>query len=70
MLVIGDPVKGGLYGERPDLRKLDVQSNLAYTVDFRSVYQEILTSHLRVDGADVLGQSFDRVPFIKPIGAA
>jgi len=70
VLVIGDPVKGGLYGERPDLRKLDVQSNLAYTVDFRSVYQEILTSHLRVDGADVLGQSFDRVPFIKPIGAA
>jgi len=64
VLIIGDPVKGGLYGERPDLRKLDVQSNLAYTVDFRSVYQEILSSHLRVDGAEVLGQSFDRVPFI------
>ena len=65
VLLIGDPVKGGLYGERTNLSKLDAQSNLTYTVDFRSVYQEILTSHLRVDGAEVLGASFDRLPFIK-----
>jgi hypothetical protein len=30
------------------------------------VYQEILTSHLGVDGPDVLGASFDRLPFIRP----
>jgi len=64
VLIIGDPVKGGLYGERANLSKLDAQNNLAYTVDFRAVYQEILTTHLKVDGADVLGQSFERLPFI------
>jgi len=29
------------------------------------VYQEILSSHLGVDGKEILGQSFDRVPFVK-----
>src|SRR2546430_15470623 len=38
-----------------------------YTTLFRSsVYEEILTSHLGVDGPDVLGASFDRLPFIRP----
>jgi hypothetical protein len=34
-------------------------------VDFRSVYQEILTSHLGLDGKDVLGSSFDSIPFMR-----
>jgi uncharacterized protein (DUF1501 family) len=65
VLLIGDPVKGGLYGERANLSRLDAQNNLTYTVDFRSVYQEILTAHLGVDGPEVLGQTFERVPFVK-----
>jgi len=65
VMLIGDPVKGGLYGQGPSLSKLDTSQNVAYTVDFRSVYQEILTSHLGVDGQDVLGQSFERIPFIR-----
>ena len=64
-MIIGDPVKGGLYCAAPNLAKLDVAQNVSFSVDFRSVYQEILTSHLGVDGKDILGQSFDRVPFIK-----
>jgi uncharacterized protein (DUF1501 family) len=66
VILIGDPVKGGLYGQGPSLTKLDTSQNVAYTVDFRSVYQEILTSHLGVDGQDVLGQGFERIPFIRP----
>ena len=65
VMLIGDPIKGGLYGEAPNLTRLDTSQNLSYQVDFRSVYQEILTSHLGVDGKDVLGDSFDRLPFIR-----
>src|SRR5712692_5210877 len=65
VILVGDPVKGGLYGETPTLGKLDQLGNLAYGVDFRAVYQEILSSHLGVDGKEILGQSFDHVPFVK-----
>jgi len=65
IMLIGDVVKGGLYGEAPNLGKLDVQNNPSFSVDFRSVYQEILQSHLAVDPRDVLSESFPRVPFVK-----
>jgi uncharacterized protein (DUF1501 family) len=65
VFLIGDGVKGGLYGEMPSLSKLDTGGNLAYKVDFRSVYQEILDTHLAVSAKEVFAQSFDRVPFLK-----
>ncbi|MDQ6691429.1 MAG: DUF1501 domain-containing protein [Candidatus Dormibacteraeota bacterium] len=65
LLLIGSPVKGGLYGEAPRLGDLDATGNLKYSVDFRSVYQEILTNHLGADAAEVLGGRFDSVPFIR-----
>jgi len=34
-------------------------------VDFRSVYQEILSGHLGADAAKILGTNFDKVPFLK-----
>ena len=64
LLLIGDPVKGGLYGAEPSLTKLDDTGNLEHAVDFRSVYQEILSGHLGADAATILGASFDRVPFL------
>jgi uncharacterized protein (DUF1501 family) len=39
LLLIGDPVKGGLYGSAPSLTTLDATGNLKYAVDFRSVYR-------------------------------
>ena len=65
VFLIGDGIKGGLYGETPNLAKLDQLGNLSYAVDFRSVYQEILASHLGVDAKEILGQTYDRVPFVK-----
>ena len=65
VFLIGEGVKGGLYGQGPDLAKLDASQNVSFKVDFRSVYQEILGSHLGVDGAEVLGASFDRIPFLR-----
>ncbi|MBI2325322.1 MAG: DUF1501 domain-containing protein [Chloroflexi bacterium] len=65
LMLIGDPVKGGLYGEAPSLRDLDRAGNQKYTVDFRSVYQEILDSHLGVDPREVLDESFERLAFTR-----
>ena len=65
LILIGNPVKPGLYGQQPSLTDLDKTGNLRYTVDFRSVYQEILAGHLGADAKEILGQSFDRVPFLK-----
>jgi uncharacterized protein (DUF1501 family) len=65
LMLIGDPVKGGLYGEDPSLTNLDQTGNLKYSVDFRSVYQEILTGHLGADGRKILGAPFDQIPFLK-----
>src|SRR5205085_6621214 len=49
VFLIGDSVKGGLVGSMPSLSKLDASGNLGYDVDFRSVYQEVLETHLGVD---------------------
>ena len=65
LILIGNPVKPGFYGQAPALTDLDQTGNLKYTVDFRSVYQEILGGHLGADAREILGQSFDRVPFLK-----
>src|SRR5213593_922939 len=65
VFLIGDPVKGGLYGEQPSLAKLDASGNLGYALDFRSVYQEILNSHLEVDAKEVFAQSFEPIAVLK-----
>lgn len=65
VLLIGDPVKRGIYGQAPKLTQLDSTGNLAYGVDFRSVYQEILGAHLGSDPKEILGGSFDRLGFVK-----
>jgi len=65
VFLIGDGVKGGLYGEQPSLAKLDTSGNLPYSVDFRSVYQEILQAHLEVDPKEVFAQEFERLPVLK-----
>src|SRR5205807_859403 len=54
LLLLGDPVKGGVYGQSPSLSDLDPTGNLRYTVDFRSVYQEILGAHLGADPKEIL----------------
>ncbi|MBO0682678.1 MAG: DUF1501 domain-containing protein [Candidatus Dormibacteraeota bacterium] len=65
VILLGDPVKGGVYGKAPSLTDLDATSNLKYTVDFRSVYQEILGGHLGADPKEILGASYDPLGLIK-----
>lgn len=67
MLIIGDPVRGGLYGEHPSLAptNLDASGNMKYKVDFRSVYATILDRWLRADSSVILGGRFDDLGFLE-----
>src|SRR5436309_7367105 len=70
VFLIGDSVKPGLYGDQPSLTKLDAGGNTGYALDFRSVYQEILNSHLEVDAKEVFAQSFEPLPILKSSSTA
>jgi uncharacterized protein (DUF1501 family) len=61
---IGSKVKGGRYGERPSLSKLDQSGNLAHTVDFRSLYATALKGWLGVDPEPVLGKRWETLPVL------
>ena len=54
VLIIGNRVKGGLYGEQPSLKHLDVNGNLKVTTDFRSVYGGLLHDVLATPVSDVI----------------
>ncbi len=59
MFVIGKSVKGGHYGEIPDLvNGLDDGDNLKYTTDFRSVYATLINNWLKVDSKNILRKNF------------
>jgi uncharacterized protein (DUF1501 family) len=64
--VIGDAVKGGLYGEYPSLKpeKLD-EGDLQWNNDFRGTYATLLEQWMGVDSQEILGGSFEQLDFIK-----
>ncbi len=64
LFVLGNSVQGGVYGEPPDVSKLDNYGNLIYTTDFRSVYATVLDRWLGAPSAAVLGGSFDDQAFL------
>ncbi|WP_436536502.1 DUF1501 domain-containing protein [Actinoplanes sp. HUAS TT8] len=53
MFLLGDGVKGGMYGEAPSLTDLD-DGDLKYTVDFRDVFAALLHDVLGSDPARIL----------------
>lgn len=57
--VIGNRVKGGLYGAPPSLSNLVLGDNLEITTDFRRVYATLIEGWLGADARDVLGQTFE-----------
>jgi uncharacterized protein (DUF1501 family) len=54
VLLIGNQVKGGLYGEQPPLDALDVNGNLQVTTDFRAVYGGLLHDVLAAPVSDII----------------
>lgn len=63
MFLLGGGLSGGLYGAAPSLTNLD-NGNLKYTVDFRSVYATVLESWLGAPADEVLGDRYERLPFL------
>jgi len=62
MYLIGRRVKGGHYGQAPNLAELDEGDNLVFTTDFRRVYASVIEGWLRAPSQDVLRGKFEPFP--------
>jgi uncharacterized protein (DUF1501 family) len=65
-MALGRHVKGGVYGQDPNLTDLD-RGNLKFKIDFRAAYQTIIESWLGNTSAEaqqVLNGSFGNLGFI------
>ena len=64
--VVGETVKGGIYGEYPSLKPADQEDggNLKSTMDFRQVYTTILEDWYGFDPKPIVGGSYDKIPFL------
>ncbi|MEP7273911.1 MAG: DUF1501 domain-containing protein, partial [Acidobacteriota bacterium] len=66
ILLLGSPIKGGVYGADPSLTDLS-SGNLKMKIDFRDVYTTIIESWLgntKSEAAQVLGGSFNNLGFV------
>ena len=63
--IIGDAVKGGLYGEYPSLEadKL-LEGDLQYNNDFRGTYATLLEKWMGLDSKPIVGGSFEQLDFL------
>jgi uncharacterized protein (DUF1501 family) len=63
-LLMGDGVKGGLYGAYPSLEKLG-DGDLIFNTDFRSIYATLLDGWLAAPSENVLGGKFKPLEMLK-----
>ena len=64
--VVGDHVKGGIYGEYPSLEPSQQAEggNLQYGMDFRSIYTTIVEDWYKMDAQPIVGGNFEKVSFL------
>ena len=64
--VIGEQVRGGLYGEYPSLKaeELEDGGNLQHNLDFRSAYTTLLERWMGLDAKPIVGGSFEQIDFL------
>lgn len=63
--VAGGRVAGGLYGQPPELARLDGNGNLPVGVDFRQIYATVLGPWWGLDAQAVLQQRFEALPLLR-----
>jgi uncharacterized protein (DUF1501 family) len=64
-LAIGEPVKGGMYGEYPSLREEDLlEGDLHFNTDYRGVYGALVEKWLGLDPMPVVGGNFEQPAFV------
>ena len=63
--VIGDRVKGGMYGTYPSLKPEDLtQGDLAPNYDFRGFYSTLVEKWLGLDPVPIVGGKFEQMSFV------
>jgi uncharacterized protein (DUF1501 family) len=63
--VVGDQVKGGLYGEYPSLSQEKLlEGDLQFNNDFRGLYSALLEQWMGIDAKPVVGGTFEQMDFI------
>ncbi len=63
--VTGGKVRGGMYGDAPQLGKLDGNGNLPFAVDFRSVYSSVISNWWGLEATRVLNGRFAPLDFLR-----
>ncbi len=64
-LILGEGVKGGMYGEYPSLKQSDLTlGNLKYNVDFRSAYASILDRWMQIESAPIVNGAFEEFAIV------
>ena len=66
MFAIGDPVKGGLYGEMPSAKAEDLeQGDLVPNYDFRGGYATLLEDWFGLDANPIVNGNFEKLDWLK-----
>jgi uncharacterized protein (DUF1501 family) len=63
MFALGKGIKGGVYGDLPDLENLEA-GDIKYQQDFRGVYAKVLDNWLGISSRDILGNEFNGPEFV------
>ncbi len=61
---LGGAVRGGLYGDPPQLSRLDGSGNLAFGIDYRSLYATVIERWWQLDSRQTLGRHFAPLDFL------
>ena len=63
--VIGDHIKGGLYGQYPSLEEDKLlEGDLHFNNDFRSIYTDLLENWMGLDAQPLVNGAFEKFNFI------
>ncbi len=64
--IIGDSVKGGLYGEYPSLKAENLdEGDLKFNNDFRGMYASLLEGWMGLDPLPIVGGAFEQMDFFR-----
>ncbi len=63
--VAGGAVRGGLYGQAPDLSRLDSNQNVVHTTDFRQMYTTVAQQWWGVNAEAVVRGKFETLKFLR-----
>ena len=63
--VVGDNVKGGMYGQYPSLEEDKLlEGDLHFNTDFRSIYTDLIENWMGLDAQPLVNGTFEKFNFI------